>query len=148
MMRRVTPAGTTLRGDLADGPLWVRLDRGQLEAALLNLIVNSIHALDGHGQIVVTAQRLARSGDARGGRSVAVSVSDTGVGMEAAHLARAAEPFYTTKAVGEGTGLGLSSVGAFVRRAGGSLSIDSAPGEGTVVTMRFPEAVAGALDSA
>ncbi len=80
-----------------------------------------------------------------------LSVADTGVGMNAATLSRASEPFFTfftTKAVGVGTGLGLSMAKGFAEQSGGELSIESSPGKGTTVTLWLPEAGYGSRSGA
>jgi len=75
-----------------------------------------------------------------GQRAVSIAVTDSGVGMSADAQARAFEPFFTTKKAGEGTGLGLAQVYSFAKQAGGGASIESAPGEGTTVTITLPRA--------
>ena len=112
----------------------IRVDAAQFESAILNLIVNARDATPEGGTITV-ATRLVRQG---GERWVAVSVSDTGTGIDEATRARVFEPFFTTKEVGRGSGLGLSQVYGFARSAGGWAEIDSAPGQGTVVRLTFP----------
>jgi signal transduction histidine kinase len=74
------------------------------------------------------------------GGYVRIRLADTGDGMDAATLARAAEPFFTTKEVGRGSGLGLSMAHGFAAQSGGALRIDSVPGDGTEVTLWLPEA--------
>jgi signal transduction histidine kinase len=76
------------------------------------------------------------------GSYVRIRVTDGGEGMDAATLARAAEPFFTTKEVGQGSGLGLSMAHGFAAQSGGALRIESTPGQGTVVTLWLPEAAA------
>ena len=131
------PAGIRLVLQLAPRPLPVRLDPGQLELALLNLVRNAAHAMSGSGQIVI-----GTSGDPIDGadrpRTVAVSVCDTGCGMAADILQHAVDPFFTTKAPGKGTGLGLWMVRYFVTAEGGDLNIDTAEGRGTTIRLSFP----------
>jgi PAS domain S-box-containing protein len=113
----------------------VRGDPNQLELALLNLVVNARDAMPNGGTVVISAREAA--GDAAretglpGGEYVCLSVADTGEGMDADTLARAAEPFFTTKGVGRGTGLGLSMVHGFAEQSGGRLRLQSVPGAGT-----------------
>ena len=114
--------------DLDDETLLADLDRSQLEAALINLAANARDAMPAGG--VLTVQTLAHGQD-----MIAVRVGDTGTGMDAQTLQRATEPFFTTKPVGHGTGLGLSQVYGFAHQAGGHLTITSEPGRGTEVTM-------------
>ena len=114
-------------------------DPAKLELALLNLAVNARDALAKGGHIRIDAAEVEIGRDERpdldGGTYIRLSVHDDGEGMDAETLERAREPFFTTKGVGKGTGLGLSMVHGFVHQCGGSLTIASAPGEGTSVTM-------------
>ena len=89
-----------------------------------------------------TEEASQRASDAQAGVYIVVSIEDTGEGMSASTIARAVEPFFTTKGIGKGTGLGLSQVYGFVRQSGGFLSIDSVPGEGTRVRLYLPAAAA------
>lgn len=120
------------------------VDANQLEIALLNLTVNARDAMPEGGAITISA-REAIAEDAVGlpeGRFVCLSVVDTGVGMDEATLARAQEPFFTTKGVGKGTGLGLSMAQGLAAQSRGRLVLRSRPGEGTVAEMWFPVAEA------
>ncbi|HQS68084.1 MULTISPECIES: ATP-binding protein [unclassified Novosphingobium] len=119
----------------------VVVDRNQLENAVLNLVINARDATPDGGVIRIAAQ------DA--GAEIRLSVSDTGAGMDAQTLHRATEPFFTTKPVGSGSGLGLSQVYGFVEQIGGRMEIVSEPGTGTVVTLYLPkEAVRDVADIA
>jgi len=123
-----------------DLPL-VRTDSNQLELALLNLAVNARDAMEGRGRLTITAERRRLVHDENGmaaGHYVALTVADTGAGMDAETLRRAAEPFFTTKGVGKGTGLGLSMVQGIAQQSGGGLAIESEPGAGTRVTILLP----------
>ena len=130
----------------ADPSLWnVETDPHQLESALLNLIVNSRDAMPSGGDLrVSTANTLVdrdyceANPDARPGAHVIISVADTGAGMDQATRERAFEPFFSTKEVGRGTGLGLSQVYGFVRQSGGFVTIESSPGGGTTVSIYLP----------
>jgi CheY-like chemotaxis protein len=119
-------------------------DPGQLETSLIKLATNARDAMPQGGRLLLssTSETVATQHpaglDPR--RYVRFSVADTAIGMDAATLARAAEPFYTTKAAGAGTGLGLSMVKGFAEQSGGGLSIASTPGQGTTVTFWLPEA--------
>jgi signal transduction histidine kinase len=123
----------------------VMVDANQLELALLNLYVNARDAMPGGG---VVAARLTEKtiGDEDGptrlrpGRYVRILISDTGMGMDKDTLARAAEPFFTTKGVGKGTGLGLSMVQGLAAQSGGLLEITSTAGEGTEAALWLPVA--------
>lgn len=118
----------------------VRADPAQLELALLNLAVNARDAMPEGGRIVIAAreEHILPGEGLRAGDYVCLSVSDTGRGMDADTLARAAEPFYTTKGIGKGTGLGLSMVQGFAEQCGGRLLLDSRAGEGTTADIWLP----------
>ncbi|MDM0037530.1 PAS domain S-box protein [Variovorax sp. J22G21] len=129
-------------------------DPGQLESALLNVAINARDAMPLGGTLAFTC-RLARSlpvnldaerepAEAHG--YVAISISDTGDGMPEAVKERAFEPFFTTKETGRGTGLGLSTVYGFARQSRGAVSLDSAPGAGTTVTLYLPRAEGDGVD--
>ena len=120
----------------------VAADENQLEMALLNLIVNARDAMNGNGTIRISAYERADAADSNGEikTSVCLSVSDDGAGMTAETLARATEPFFTTKGVGKGTGLGLSMVQGLVEQFGGVLRLSSKVGTGTVAEISLPAA--------
>ena len=122
----------------------VRVDVNQLEMALLNLVVNARDAMPRGGTIAISAAEV-EAGPASpfplpAGRYVRLSVRDQGHGMDAATLARATEPFFTTKGVGKGTGLGLSMVHGLAEQLGGGLQLESAPGAGTIASLWIPMA--------
>ena len=119
---------------LAPGLPPVLVDEAQFEMALLNLVVNARDAMSGKGRIAL------RTHAAPGG-DPCLTVEDDGPGMSAATRRRALEPFFTTKGQA-GTGLGLAQVYGFLQQIGGGLEIDSAPGKGTRVELRFPRAPA------
>ncbi len=128
--------------DVAPGLPPVKADPNQIEMAILNLAVNARDAMPGGGTLTVSAQaeQLGR-GNPPGlspGAYVRLSVADTGVGMDEATLKRAIEPFFSTKGVGRGTGLGLSMVHGLAAQLGGALTIKSKPGVGTVVELHLP----------
>ncbi|TCP37438.1 PAS domain S-box protein [Sphingomonas sp. BK235] len=121
------------------------VDPTQLELILLNLAINARDAMPGGGTLrVATANvRLGapnRPEEPAAGDYVRVAVSDTGTGMTPEVLARAFEPFFTTKEVGKGSGLGLAQVFGFAKQSGGGVRIDTAPGEGTTVSVYVPRA--------
>ena len=128
----------------------VRTDPSQLEAALLNLVVNARDAMPAGGAIIVTARKVRTSRTAElplaSGEYVCLSVIDTGIGMDEDTLAKATEPFFTTKGVGKGTGLGLSMVHGLATQSGGAMRIESTLGEGTSIELWLP--VAGREDRA
>jgi PAS domain S-box-containing protein len=123
-----------------DPDVWpVRVDEGELDIALLNLCVNARDAMPQGGTITIAAVNRA---DLRefglAGDFVEISVTDTGVGMDAETIARCLEPFYTTKDVGKGSGLGLAQVYGFAHGSGGSVQIESRAHEGTKVLLLLP----------
>jgi PAS domain S-box-containing protein len=119
----------------------VQIDAGQLELALLNIGLNARDAMPGGGTLTIRARK--QGGEVRGAGSsyVVIDVIDTGTGMSEDVQARAFEPFFTTKDIGRGSGLGLSQAYGFARQSGGALTLDSAPGKGTKVSLYLPEAV-------
>ncbi|CRM54369.1 ATP-binding protein [Pseudomonas sp. 52 E 6] len=125
----------------------INVDRNQLENALLNLAINARDAMQGEGVIRITGENIILNpGDCAGksikpGEYVRLAVTDIGVGMPPAILARVFEPFFTTKRNGHGTGLGLSMVFGFVRQSGGHVDVWSEEGRGTVVQMYFPRSL-------
>jgi signal transduction histidine kinase/CheY-like chemotaxis protein len=132
-----------------DPHLWSTLcDPNQLENALLNLIINARDAMSGGGSLLIGTENWTvpdRSGaqgdgapDLPAGDYVALTVTDSGVGMAPAVLARAFDPFFTTKPLGQGTGLGLSMVYGFVQQSGGQVLLRSKEGHGTTATIYLP----------
>ncbi len=145
MLRRVVPRTIELVVRSGGEALFMLGDRVQLEIALLNLVVNARDAMpDGGGITIGTGSRVVVPNDGWSrdgiptGAYVTASVHDTGVGMDETTRLRVLEPFFTTKPVGQGTGLGLSTVYGIVTGAGGYLRIASHLGAGTTVTMFFP----------
>ncbi len=125
-------------------------DRNQLEMALLNLAVNARDAMPAGGQLTIAAARESvRGGHSAGlkaGHYVRLSVRDTGNGMDDETLSRAVEPFFSTKGIGKGTGLGLSMVHGLTAQLGGGLTVESAPRQGTAVTLWLPISAAPIQD--
>jgi signal transduction histidine kinase/DNA-binding response OmpR family regulator len=155
LLGRTLGEGITIQLTLAPDPWSVQIDRSQLEASLLNLALNARDAIVGSGKlelavrnVVLDAAGLEADADARPGRYVALSVTDDGVGMTADARERAIQPFFTTKPVGQGSGLGLSMVYGFVRQSGGHLRIESEAGRGTTVTLYFPALASPAGEAA
>jgi CheY-like chemotaxis protein len=118
----------------------VNADVNQLELALLNLAINGRDAMSKGGTISIGATTQADVPGLKAGNYLRVSVSDTGTGMDDATLKRAMEPFFTTKGVGKGTGLGLPMVHGMAEQSGGKLRLKSRLGEGTVAELYLPVA--------
>ncbi len=144
-------AGIGVRLDMPHSLPALLADRGQLETVLVNLAANARDAMEGKGTITLSAALDTPGCDpgdghpgAGPGRYVLLAVSDSGCGMTPEVLARATEPFFTTKGRGKGTGLGLAMARGFAEQSGGRLAIESAPGRGTVVSLWLPLAEEGA----
>ena len=126
----------------------VLTDANQLELALLNLVVNARDAMPLGGRIVIGAKESRLNDAPMMGRYVCLSVTDSGEGMDAETLARATEPFFTTKGVGKGTGLGLPMVHGVAQQSGGRLILKSEKGRGTTAEIWLPCAPAITAESA
>ncbi|MDW4497664.1 ATP-binding protein [Sulfitobacter sp. D35] len=116
--------------DLPDTPSQVRVDAGMLQNVLINLILNARDAMPGGGDIRLTGEI-----DVDGG--LTLTISDRGTGILPQHIDRVFEPYFTTKPVGQGSGLGLSMARGFMEQSGGTVELDSRPGLGTDVRLRF-----------
>ncbi|MGH7483196.1 MAG: ATP-binding protein [Longimicrobiales bacterium] len=149
MLRRLIGAEIRLETRLAPDLAPVLVDPVQLEQIVLNLAVNARDAMPEGGRIEVETTEVELSDvEIQGlalpverGRYIRLIVRDNGSGIEADNLVRIFEPFYTTKELGRGTGLGLSTVYALVEQAGGSLRVESSVGAGTTFSIYFPRAV-------
>ncbi|WP_341958134.1 PAS domain S-box protein [Pseudomonas sp. RC10] len=124
-------------------PLLLRqvfVDAGQLEMAIMNLMINARDAMPNGGNIEVSAREAAfwRSPESTEEPFICISVADTGTGMDEATLQRAMEPFFTTKGLGKGTGLGLSMIHGLAEQSGGKLVLKSQPGLGTTAELWLP----------
>ncbi len=146
-------ANIEVRMEAAGDGLTALADPNQLELAILNLCVNARDAMVGGGVLTISAKRLRfgpdQAGALRPGSYVRVRVSDTGTGMSPATLAKAVEPFFSTKGIGKGTGLGLSMVHGLAAQLGGKFELSSKAGEGTHADLYLPvaEEAARALKS-
>ncbi|WP_309684560.1 PAS-domain containing protein [Polaromonas sp.] len=144
LLKRILPAHIMVTTTSLAEPLYAMTDSQQLENAVLNLALNARDAMPDGGTLAIRAVRIYLDSaqvadfDVTPGCYVALSVSDTGTGMDAATQARASEPFFTTKRFGSGSGLGLSMVYGFAKQSGGGIRIQSALGEGCVVTLVLP----------
>lgn len=130
LLERTMGENVVVRCKLAENLPTVELDRNQLDNAILNIALNARDAMNGTGELLVVT-------DLRENGEVALSMRDSGCGMDDETRARATEPFFTTKPVGSGTGLGLSQVYGFITQTGGRLEITSGSGTGTVVRLLF-----------
>jgi len=153
IIRRTVGLGVTVKTWLSR-QLWTTLcDANQLESALLNLCINARDAMPEGGQLTIETSNvhldesmLETEHDVRAGPYVALSVSDTGSGMTPDVVRHAFEPFYTTKPIGQGTGLGLSMLYGFVKQSNGHVSIRSEVGKGTQVLLYLPRLDGGLPD--
>ncbi len=126
--------------------LWpVKVDASQIDQVLANLCVNARDAIAGTGQVTIATanltlgeEHLAAHPDCAPGQYVRLSVTDTGIGMSPEVAARACEPFFTTKGVGKGTGLGLATVYGIAKQNRGGVSIESQPGQGATLAVFLP----------
>ncbi len=145
LMRRSLGENITMSTKLLPGLWTTRVDASQIENAILNLAINARDAMPNGGQItietgnvVLSADEVAHFPGAAPGDYVRLAVSDTGVGMQPEVVSRAFEPFFTTKEDSRGTGLGLSTIYGLVRQSRGLITIDSAVGLGTTVSLYLP----------
>jgi PAS domain S-box-containing protein len=145
MLRETLPRSITVRQEVT-GDLWTaRADATQLHQVVMNLSVNARDAMPAGGTLTLGAQNVnldehfaQMHPEARSGRYVSLSVSDTGLGISPDHIDRIFDPFFTTKPHGEGTGLGLSTSLGIVRAHGGFINVYSEPGRGTRFTVYLP----------
>ena len=142
MLRQSLRDNIALTVDLHPAARWIEAEPVQLEAALLNLVLNAQDAIEGAGTIGIASRAVAEAGRPM----VVLEVSDTGAGMDAPTLARVFEPFFTTKAVGRGSGLGLAMVHAFATALGGRVAGSSEVGRGSVFSVTLPAAVQAGPD--
>jgi PAS domain S-box-containing protein len=144
LLRRTLGSGIEIATSVS-GDLWPALvDRSQLENAVLNLAINARDAMPGGGRLSIEAANCEVAGgewpELRPGRYVSLTVRDSGQGMTPEIRAKAVQPFFTTKEIGKGSGLGLSMVYGFAKQSGGHLDIASEVGRGTAVRLILPVA--------
>ena len=148
MLRRVIGEDIELTIRPSPEPLRIEADRGQLEQALVNLVVNASDAMPRGGSICISTSATELTDEAAArvelspGHYVQLSVTDTGVGMSKETMDRIFEPFFTTKPAGEGTGLGLATVFGIVEQAGGRTTVASEVGRGSEFSLYLPAAPA------
>ena len=144
LLRRTVGANTDIEIVQAAGLWTADIDTGQLENAVLNLCINGRDAMPGGGKLTIETankwmdDRSGRERDLPPGQYISICVTDTGSGMTPETIARAFEPFYTTKPLGRGTGLGLSRIYGFAKQSGGQVRIYSEVGSGTTVCIYLP----------
>ena len=141
MLRRVVRENIDLRLELAPGPVVISGDIGQIEQAVVNLVVNAQDAMPDGGTLTLATADMPQGGAkprVPPGPLALLRVSDTGSGMDTATLERIFEPFFTTKQQGKGTGLGLPSAYGIVQQHGGQILVESRPGIGSSFEMYFP----------
>jgi PAS domain S-box-containing protein len=147
MLQRLIGSATTIEHALAPGPKWVRVDRAQLVQVLMNLVINARDAMPNGGGIQIRTETLEVSPGQvlnrlkvpiEPGGYAELAVTDTGQGIPPEHLSHIFEPFYTTKEVGIGTGLGLATVDGIISQSGGHIQVHSTPGTGTTIKILLP----------
>ena len=151
MLRRVIGEDIELTSTTAKDLPRVRVDPGQIEQMILNLVVNARDAMPSGGRLTIDtayAPMHESVGNGEPGPHVVVTVTDTGTGMSEATRTRMFEPFFTTKEHGKGTGLGLSTVFGIVQQSGGTIAVRSEPGKGTCFRIGFPAAAQDRLSLA
>lgn len=136
MLERLIGERIEICAELRHGIPGILADRGQLEAAVMNLVLNSRDAMPRGGRITLKTSVTPASADEPG--TVFLEVTDTGTGMDEATRARVFEPFFTTKEPGRGTGLGLAMLYGFMEQSGGTVTVESEPGQGTTFLLSFP----------
>jgi signal transduction histidine kinase/CheY-like chemotaxis protein len=148
LLPRAVGSSVVVQFDLAERCGWAVADPNQLELAILNLAINARDAMADGGRLTVATGRATHDEPGHGiVEAIAITVTDTGTGMSPEVLAHAFEPFYTTKELGKGTGLGLAQVYGIARQSGGDVRIESESGRGTTVSILLPrvEQPAGAV---
>jgi PAS domain S-box-containing protein len=145
LLERLVGEGVTLDLNLAEGPVPIKADRSQVEQVLLNLAANARDAMPEGGQLTITTSRVPLAGAHIGageelpdGDYALLSVADTGCGMDTTTAKRAFDPFYTTKEIGRGSGLGLATVHGIVKQSRGAVSLHTSVGRGTRVEVLLP----------
>jgi two-component system, cell cycle sensor histidine kinase and response regulator CckA len=145
LLERVLGEDVGLIMDLDPSLGHVTADPGQLEQVILNMAVNARDAMPKGGQLTLETRHVdvdptyaRQKVELAAGSYEVLAIADTGIGMDAATVARAFEPFFTTKAVGKGTGLGLATAYGIVKQSGGHITIDSEPGKGTTFRIYLP----------
>lgn len=146
LLRRLLGANIELEMNHGDNLGLVKVDEGQMEQVLINLAVNARDAMDGGGKLTITTENFTNRKPRKvleekmpPGHWILIKVIDTGCGIPPENMQHILEPFFTTKGVGEGTGLGLATVHGIIRQSDGYLDIDSTPGKGTTFSIFLPK---------
>lgn len=139
-LRRLLPEDISFRISEVTQAI-VQVDRGELERALLNLVINAKDSIDGQGEIIAGCRSIEMTEDSmkKPGTYVEIWVKDNGKGMPDEVKAKVFEPFYTTKPVGKGTGMGMAILHGVIKEAGGDIKIESSVGAGTTVSLHIPQ---------
>jgi two-component system, cell cycle sensor histidine kinase and response regulator CckA len=145
MVRRLLGEDIALGISVGDEPFCIRADKSQLEQVVLNLVVNARDAMPEGGRLTIALQAVHFDSEYASGQHgvapgpyILMAVTDNGMGMDAATTARIFEPFFSTKAAGQGTGLGLATVFGIVKQNGGNIWVYSELGQGTTFKLYFP----------
>ncbi|WP_295475196.1 PAS domain-containing protein [uncultured Pseudomonas sp.] len=149
MIKTLTGSRIEVVADLPSRSCFVNADPSQFDTALVNMVANARDAMNGEGQLSIAVRAVDSMPTMHGqppisGPFVALSITDTGIGIPANLLERIFEPFYTTKEIGQGTGLGLSQVFGFAKQSGGEVTVVSEVGQGTTFTLYLPRVEAPA----
>ena len=145
MLERIVRESVELRLEIAPDTWPIHMDPAQLDSVMANLVINARDAINGEGTITITTKNTTPAPgiiEQTTGDYVLISVRDTGIGMEESTLGRVFEPYFTTKATGSGTGLGLPAIYGIVTQNGGSVDLTSTPGLGTEFRLYLPRCVA------
>jgi PAS domain S-box-containing protein len=155
MLEEVVGDTVEVTYDLEPGLCAARVDPVQIQQVLLSLLTNAADALGAAGSIVIRTTTATVGGgpdepgpDVPAGRYAVIEVQDSGPGIDAAALEHLFEPFFTTKDVGDGIGLGLAAAYGFAKQSGGTIEVETAPGQGSTFLLYLPEAADGSHDDA
>jgi signal transduction histidine kinase len=139
LLRHLVGEKVHITMELGEGTGWVSISLAQAQQIVLNLALNARDAMPGGGEVRLETSSRVFEGTGPGDRIFELTVKDWGIGMDAKTASRIFDPFFTTKGPGRGTGMGLTTVGKIVEDAGGIITVVTAPGEGTQITVRLPE---------